>query len=179
MPKLRYISRQVDFMTRQEATEFYRKYSGPLYQAALRIVQDSGEAEEIMHDTLLRYLSRPVRSIAEGRTAAWLPTTCLHLAIDRIRKRKRESLFLMDLAREEEAVDPGEQLPQALPDIMQIRSAMERLPEPYGLVMDLVLIEGLDYREISRLTGTKEATLRSLYARGRKKLIAALNIKTN
>lgn len=56
---------------------------------------------------------------------------------------------------------------------------MESLPEPYGLVMDLVLIEGLDYREISRLTGTKEATLRSLYARGRKKLIAALNIKTN
>ena len=84
----------------------------------------------------------------------------------------------MDLAREEEAVDPGEP-PQALPDIMQIRSAMESLPEPYGLVMDLVLIEGLDYREISRLTGTKEATLRSLYARGRKKLIAALNIKTN
>ena len=62
---------------------------------------------------------------------------------------------------------------------LQIRSAMESLPEPYGLVMDLVLIEGLDYREISRLTGTKEATLRSLYARGRKKLIAALNIKTN
>ena len=162
-----------EIMTRQEATEFYRKHSGPLFQAALRIVRNADEAEEIMHDALLRYLSRPVRTGSDARTAAWLRTTCVHLAIDRLRKRKRENLFLREYAEDGSQEEPEPLLP-VLPDVMQIRSAMERLPQPYGLVLDLVLIEGLDYREISRLTGTKETTLRSLYARGRNKLATLL-----
>ena len=51
---------------------------------------------------------------------------------------------------------------------------MDALPEPYRLVLDLVLIEGLDYGEIAGLTGRKETTLRSLFARGRQKLIDLL-----
>ena len=58
---------------------------------------------------------------------------------------------------------------------MQIRAAMERLPEPYRLVLNLVLIEGLDYREIAGLTGQKETTLRSLFSRGKNKLTLILN----
>ena len=160
-------------MTRQEATEFYRKHSRPLFQAAFRIVRNEGEAEEIMQDTLLRFLTRPVRIGSEAQTNAWLRTTCVRLSIDRLRKRRREDLFLRSYAEEEEREDPDESLP-VIPDIMHIRSVMEQLPQPYGLILDLVLIEGLDYREISRMTGTKEATLRSLYARGRKKLVAAM-----
>ena len=51
---------------------------------------------------------------------------------------------------------------------------MERLPEPYGLILDLVLIEGLDYGEIAEMTGRKETTLRSLFSRGRNKLTGLL-----
>ena len=65
----------------------------------------------------------------------------------------------------------------ALPSVSQVKAAMERLPEPYGLILDLVLIEGLDYGEIADLTGKKETTLRSLYSRGRSKLIDMLNHK--
>ena len=57
---------------------------------------------------------------------------------------------------------------------MQIRAAMEQLPEPYRLVLNLVLIEGLDYGEIAEMTGRKETTLRSLYSRGRNKLTVLL-----
>ena len=44
-------------------------------------------------------------------------------------------------------------------------------------MLNLVLLEGLDYQEIAGLTGKKETTLRSLYARGRSKLIDLLNKK--
>ena len=60
------------------------------------------------------------------------------------------------------------------PGIEQVRSAMDALPEPYRLIVDLVLIEGLDYGEIAAITGRKETTLRSLFARGRHKLIDLL-----
>ena len=160
-------------MNRQEATDFYRRHSRPLFNAALRITGNPQEAEEIMQDAILKFLTSPVRTGSEARTAAWLRTTCIRMALDCLRKRRRENLFLHEYAAGEEEADDREDLP-VLPDVMQIKAAMERLPEPYGLVLDLVLIEGMDYREIARMTGTKEGTLRSLFARGRKKLAELL-----
>ena len=56
----------------------------------------------------------------------------------------------------------------------QIRRAMETLPEPYALVLNLFLIEGLSYAQIAEMTGQKEVTLRSLCSRGKQKLIRIL-----
>ena len=43
-----------------------------------------------------------------------------------------------------------------------------------GLVVTLVLAEGLDYDEIARYTGLKQNTLRSHFLRGKQKLINLL-----
>ena len=96
-------------MTRQDATEFYRKHSKALYNTALRIVRDPAEAEEIMQDSLMRYISKGVRSATDAQAAAWLRTTCIRLGIDALRRRKRglgspEGLDNLDLAEEEETV---------------------------------------------------------------------------
>ena len=158
-------------MTRQEATEFYRTHSKALYNTALRIVRDPAEAEEIMQDTLMRYIQRGVRSATPAQAAAWLRTTCVRMGIDALRRRKKALSIVEDISFdevEEEVEMPGEM------DIQRIRDAMERLPHPYGLILDLVLIEGMDYAGISRLTGQKENTLRSWYSRGRAKLVKEL-----
>ena len=42
-------------MTREESIQFYKAHAKRLYNISLRIVRDSGEAEEIMQDTILRY----------------------------------------------------------------------------------------------------------------------------
>ncbi len=158
-------------MTRQEATEFYRTHSKALYNTALRIVRDPAEAEEIMQDTLMRYIQRGVRSATPAQAAAWLRTTCVRMGIDALRRRKKALTVVDDIPFdevEEEVEIPGEM------DILRIREAMERLPHPYGLILDLVLIEGMDYAGISRMTGQKETTLRSWYSRGRAKLVKEL-----
>ncbi|MBP5625573.1 MAG: sigma-70 family RNA polymerase sigma factor [Bacteroidales bacterium] len=163
-------------MTRQEITEFYRKHNGRLYNISLRILKDSDEAEEVMQDTILKFVSSEGKFGSEAQVSAWLARTCIRASIDRLRSRKREEAFLEDYARQEETEEPAEeQLQGPLPDVMQIRAAMERLPEPYRLVLNLVLIEGLDYGEIAAMTGRKETTLRSLFARGKNKLTVILN----
>ena len=165
-------------MTRQEATEFYQEHHRRLYNISLRILRDPDEAEEVMQDTILKYLSAKGTFSSPAQVSAWLARTCIRASIDRLRRRHRKDAFLEDYAREQERLEPafagltGES--PALPGIEQVRSAMDALPEPYRLVLDLVLIEGLDYREIATLTGRKETTLRSLYARGRQKLIDLL-----
>lgn len=161
-------------MTRQEISEFYREHHRRLYNISLRILRDSGEAEEVMQDTLLKFLSAPDGFDSPARVSAWLARTCIRASIDRLRRRQRRNLFLKDYALQKETLSPEEEPDGALPDITQVRKAMDALPEPYRLVLDLVLVEGLDYGEIAALTGRKETTLRSLYARGRCKLIEML-----
>ena len=158
-------------MTRQEATEFYRTHSRALYNTALRIVRDPAEAEEIMQDTLMRYIQRDVRSASAAQASSWLRTTCIRMGIDALRRRKKVLSAMESLPFDE--TDGEDELPETV-DIPRIRNAMDRLPHPYGLILDLVLIEGMDYAGISRLTGQKETTLRSWYSRGRAKLVKEL-----
>ena len=180
-------------MTRQEITEFYRTHHRRLYNISLRILRDSDEAEEVMQDTIMKYITSPGSFSSSAQVSAWLARTCIRASIDRLRRRHTRDAFLEDYAREQDETDApsfagpapsfagssssfagltGES--PGLPGIEQIRSAMDALQEPYRLVLNLVLIEGLDYGEIAAMTGRKEATLRSLYARGRQKLIALL-----
>ena len=162
-------------MTRQEATEFYRSHSKAVYNTALRIVRDPEEAEEIMQDTFMKYFTKGVPGLSEARKAAWLRTTCIRMGIDFLRRRKKGLELFVERIPDE--AEEEEELPESI-DVMRIRTAMERLPHPYALILDLILIEGMDYAGIARLTGQKEATLRSWYSRGRAKLIKELKTET-
>lgn len=166
-------------MTRQEITEFYGAHHRRLYNIAWRILRDSAEAEEVMQDTILKYISTPRTFGAEAQVSAWLARTCIHAAIDRLRRRQREQAFLAEYA-DTAGTGPSPAIPDENPELSgsltvpRIRAAMDALPEPYRLILNLVLIEGLDYEEIASLTGKRETTLRSLYSRGRARLIQLL-----
>lgn len=159
-------------MTRAEITEFYREHNRRLFNTALRILGDSGEAEEVMQDTILKFLSAEGTFAGEAQVRAWLTRTCIRGAIDRLRERRRRRAFLEEFAAGEE--DYGEEGVPGMPGVREIWEAMMAMEEPYRVVLALVLIEGLDYGEIARITGKKETTLRSLYSRGRAKLARML-----
>ena len=177
-------------MTRQEITQFYGEHHRRLYNIAWRILQDSDDAEEVMQDTILKFVSEERDFPSDAQVSAWLARTCIRAAIDRLRKRHRRDDFLQEYAREVDSPvepandgygDPANDGHTVIPDedpgspgILRIRTAMDGLPDPYRLILNLILIEGLDYEEIAGLTGKKETTLRSLYSRGRAKLAELL-----
>ena len=162
-------------MNRQDAADFYRRHSKAVYNTALRIVRDPAEAEEIMQDTLMKYFTKGIPGLTDARNSAWLKTVCIRQSIDALRRRKKGLEMLSDLPLEEVEEEEAT-LPDGI-DVMQVRAAMERLPHPYSLILNLILIEGMDYAGIARLTGQKEATLRSWYSRGRAKLIKELKVQ--
>ena len=159
-------------MTREQITSFYQTHSRRLYNMSCRILQSPEDAEEVMQDTILKYVTRPMLPMTEEQTSAWLARACIRASIDRLRKRKREALFLETYARETDE-GPEPELPDEIP-ADRILSAMQRLPDPYRLVVTLILTEGLDYEEIARYTGQRESTLRSQFLRGKQKLVTLL-----
>ena len=159
-------------MTRKEITAFYQAHSRRLYNMSCRILLSPEDAEEVMQDTILKFVTLPFRPMAPEQVSAWLARTCIRASVDRLRKRRREALFLEEYAHEAAAETEAEIPAEA--SAARILAAIQRLPAPYRLVVTLVLAEGLDYQEIAGFTGLKETTLRSHFLRGKQKLIALL-----
>lgn len=153
--------------------KIYDDYSVRLYNIGLRVVGDASDAEEIMHDTLLKYLSYGRKGEIRD-LAGWLAQTCIRKAIDRLREKHRYKDFLTRFAE----MDMGDMtVQQEEPDVISVESikqALTGLPDHYRVVLTLRLLEGYDYQEISQITGTKESTIRTLYMRGKQKLAEAL-----
>ena len=152
----------------------YDDYSARLYNIGLRIVGDASDAEEIMHDTLLKYLSYGRKDQIRDMLG-WLAQTCIRKAIDRLREKHRYKDFLTRFA-EMDTEDTTEYEEPEVISVEGIRKALTGLPEHYRVVLTLHLLEGYDYQEISQITGTKESTIRTLYMRGRQKLAETLRI---
>ena len=163
-------------MTREESITFYKAHAQRLYNISFRILRDSAQAEEIMQDTILKFLTSDIRTADEKQTDVWLTKVCIRKSIDALRKRKREKLFLDEYASDADTT-ADESLPQSGISLEAVRKAIETLPDSSKLILNLVLVEGLDYEEIASLTGEREGTLRTQFSRAKARLSEILKKK--
>lgn len=153
-----------------DIVKVYDDHSVRLYNMSLRILGDSFEAEEVMHDTLLQYhASGNKEGIMD--LGKWLSSICVRKSIDRLRKRRK---FMDFLEEYEDPLSAGTEDQDIELDIARMNKALAQLPDSYRLMISLHLFEGYDYQEISQITGIKEVTVRSTYMRARRRLAELL-----
>ncbi|MCI5719436.1 MAG: RNA polymerase sigma factor [Bacteroidales bacterium] len=162
-------------MTRAEQMTFYRTHARRLFNISMRILRDSGAAEDVMQETILKYLTSDIQPLGEAKAAAWLNKACIRSSIDALRKNKREQLSLNEYAASEQAVEAeSQQEDMTEVEVGRVKKAMAELKDPYRLILNLVLIEGLDYDEIAEVTGQSQGTIRTQFSRGKVKLLEIL-----
>lgn len=149
--------------------EIYSQYAQQLYFTALRITGSSFDAEEVMQDTILKYHNFPNKEGIE-KLGSWLKSVCIRKALDKLREKHRTKEFLEEYKEEQIPAPP----PQVQYTVEEIRKALLLIPDNYRTILSLHLFEGYDYQEIEQITGTKEATIRSLYKRAKEKLAATI-----
>ena len=177
----------------------YDRYSGRLFHTSLRIVGDRTEAEQIMHDTLLKWLRRspagPVPgatpdSASDGRIEAWLVKVCVRASIDAIRRRRTLRRLFPERSLAERISDEaeteagwsgllGDSRSEATEKVERIRRGMSRLPAGYRAVLSLLLFEGYDYEEAAEITGLKASSVRSQDVRAKARLLEILKRMDN
>jgi len=162
-------------VTRKDITYLYEKYSKRLYNISFRILSSQYDAEEVMQDCFIKYYNKTIPFLNEAMIASWLTKVCIHASLDRLRQRKRGEVLLENVAQESDVIafQPIEETVEALTP-QDVILAIQQLPSKHRVILDLVLIEGLDYSEISAYLGEKEGTLRAQFSRSRAELIRVL-----
>lgn len=170
-------------MTRTEISNFYNKYKAHLFNASVRIVDDRMDAEEIMQDTIIKFLAFDEGdSMTPQQVEAWLVKTCIRASIDLLRKKKSTEAFLEeyqeDMISEEKNNDMWTSMIASSHRhklIKKIQMCISQLPDGYRTIISLILFEGYDYEEVSQIMNIKEVTVRSQYLRAKNKLAFMIN----
>ena len=145
-----------------------------MYNASLRIVQDTQEAEDIMQESFITAFEKLDTYRGEVPVGAWIKRIVVNRSLDALRKRK----VVFEDADEikDEPVDENEEFnPQV--SIDEVKNCIEQLPDNYRTVLSLYLLEGYDHEEISDILGITNSTSRSQFARAKKKLQELIKAK--
>lgn len=146
--------------------ELYTRYAARVLALCFRYVNGREEAEDLMHDTMVKVFGAIGRFHykGEGSLYAWIRRIAVNLSIDRIRKKT-----VLDLSPllEEELVTEEAAIEIPIPIMMEMIST---LPETQRLILNLYCIDGLSHNEIAGLLGIKPKTSSSLLSKAKRLL---------
>jgi RNA polymerase sigma-70 factor (ECF subfamily) len=147
------------------------------YRVALGVLHNSAEAEDVAQEAMLRAYRNFHRLRDRERFRGWLVRATFRLALDRIRAKTRRERHEHDATRATLNGQPEanvENLVASREFERQVAQALDALPEKLRIVMVLAAIEGYNTREVAKLAGLPEGTVKSRLFLARKKLAESL-----
>lgn len=149
-----------------------------MYNTALRIVKDSAEAEDIMQESFLTAFTKLNTFKGEASFGSWLKRIVVNSSINAYKKKVRLGEVPLDNTLYKLADEPT-QTPCDTSNlqVQKVIQSMNELKENYRMALNLHLIEGYDYKEVSTILKISYANCRTTISRAkeslRKKLITS------
>ena len=156
---------------RLSADEAYRRFGDRVFAAAFSVCRCREDADDVVQDVFVRYLSRGQEYEDETHVKAWL----IRVAINRARDltasfwRKNRTAweeYMGELVFEE-------------PADSRLFEAVMRLPDKYRVPIHLFYYEEYSILEIAGILKTREGTVKSQLSRGRALLKQAIKEEWN
>jgi len=143
----------------QAMTDLFDRYGSMVYSVALRVLNDPGQAEDVMQEIFFQIWRNP-DSFVQGRGSmgAWLAVMARNRAIDALRRRKpTESVDDVVLASPTNLASEIER--NSLME--KVRQVMKDLPSEQQNSVKLAFFEGLTHSEIAARTGDPLGTVKT------------------
>jgi len=158
-------------------SELYDRFSKPLYSTAVRILTDTAEAQDVVHDAFVALWDKASTYEASRGTAfSWALTLTRNRAIDRLRSRRRRAELLENSAPSDLGLDENSSGPSAdesadtSDQAAAVRAAVESLPSDQQSALKLAFFGGLTQEEIAARLSTPLGTIKARIRRGLLKL---------
>jgi RNA polymerase sigma-70 factor (ECF subfamily) len=157
----------------QAMAQLYERYSSIVYSVALRVLGDTGAAEDILQEVFMQLWRSPdVFDATRGSLPGWLAVITRNRAIDSLRKRRPETDITDVIVSIEPDLVGGAELRRALE---KIRGALGGMPPPQRSALEMAFFEGLTHTEIAEKTGEPLGTIKTRIRAGLLTLRKAFN----
>ncbi|MFP6685247.1 MAG: RNA polymerase sigma factor [Polyangiaceae bacterium] len=160
--------------SREEVRDALVTLRPTLYHRALRLTRNREQAEDVVHDTMVRALRFAHQYQAGTNVKAWLNQVLKSVFLTECRRRSRQRRAYNTMR-----IDPCTWLSKdGLPAMTKLsrgpRRAMDNLPPCYRSAVNLIDLHGMSYRDAAARLGVPLGTVMSRLHRGRKRLAAEL-----
>jgi RNA polymerase sigma-70 factor, ECF subfamily len=139
--------------------DLFRRYSGVVYSVALRVLHDSGQAEDVLQEVFLQLWRDPTVFVEQrGSLGGWLVVVARNRAIDLFRRRKpTDSVEDVVLASSVNVAEEAERNTT----MQKVRQVIAGLPQEQRSTLELAYFEGLSHTEIASRTGDPLGTVKT------------------
>lgn len=142
---------------KEKAELALKEYGNSILRMAYSYVHNIQDAEDILQNTLIRYIKCNKDFDSSSYEKAWLLKVAANLSKNKIKYNN---------VRAYAELDENIPAPQRT-DLSFVWEAVKNLPPKYSEVIHLFYQEGYSSKEVANILSKKEATVRSLLKRGR------------
>ena len=146
---------------KRDHEEKIEKYIATVFRCAYSFVKNRHDAEDIMQEVFVKYLTKKPFFADENHEKAWFIRVTINMSKNYLRSfwfRNREE-FSDDLVGDNDNESSAE-----------LWSAIYELPEKYRVTIVMYYIENYSIKEISQILKKKQSTVGTWLERGKKKL---------
>lgn len=138
-----------------------------LRRYAWALLRSGQDADDLVHDTLVRALDNLPRRRGDGDLRAWLFAIMHNLFITGLRRARRDTMSLDEVAEAALGLNAVQEDGLRWRDLLR---GLDSLPEEQRTVILLVAVEDLSYAEVAAVLAVPIGTVMSRLSRGRERL---------
>ena len=161
---------------REAQGELYAQYASRLYALCYRYVADREEAQDLMHDAMIKAMDsfRSFSYSGDGSLYAWLRRLTVNVVIDRLRQMSKLRLVPLDQTIEPGITDTDDNAADDIP-AQVLMDLVASLPSVKRTVFNMYCIDGFSHKDIADAIGITEKGSASVLAKARAQLRSEVN----
>jgi RNA polymerase sigma-70 factor, ECF subfamily len=143
----------------QAMAQLYDRYSSIVYSVALRVLGDTGAAEDILQEVFMQLWRSPgAFDASRGNLGAWLAVITRNRAIDSVRRRRSETDIDDVIVSVEPDLAGEAERSRALE---KVRGTLNGMAPQLRSLLEMAFFEGLTHSEIAAKTGEPLGTVKT------------------
>lgn len=170
---------RVALSDQQAFAELYRLTKSHLYAVALRILRESGAAEEVLQESFVNIWHHAGSYVAaKSQPLTWLTSIVRNRCLDQMRRREVDTVTIDDeeqgMMLADDRTSPMEMLLSSA-DALAVKECVEGLEAGQKQAIALAFYQGLSHSELARHLRQPLGTVKSWVRRGLERLKTCLD----
>lgn len=152
--------------------QLYDRYSSVVYAVALRVLGETGAAEDVLQEIFMQVWRNPASfQASRGNLAPWLAVITRNRAVDVLRKRRPQTEISENLLSIDQDLASETDRGRA---VEKVRAVLKDMPPAQRSALEMAYFEGYSHSEISEKTGEPLGTVKTRIRAGLSKLREAV-----